>query len=181
MIDCNFIKKYHPLYDSIEKDEPEYKSLRKDIRKEVLKKNELYIKTFTRVLNWKSARAKGKVDWSNFNKYIKTFKKLKNSNNEERLKLLISLDGIGIPTASVFLNLIWPNKYPIIDIRTVGILKYFGYINWTNISEKHYWEFVEKIMGIKNKCPKYSLREIDRALFYYHKEILTKKCCGKRI
>lgn len=177
MIDYKFIKKYHPLYDSIERDELEYKDLVKTLRKEILSNNKIKKETFIRVLNWKSPRAKGKVDWDNFDRYIKAFEKLKKVNGKERLRILINLSGIGIPVASVFLNLIWPSKYPIIDRRTVEVLNNFGHINWSNISEKHYWEFRKIILDIKKKCVNYSLREIDRALFYYHKEVLNKKAC----
>ena len=172
MISCGFIKKYHPLYDCIENDESEYKNLVRIVQKEVLKKNKIREETFIRVIRWKSSRTIWRIDRNNFSKYIKNFKKLKDSNNSERLNLLIQLPGIRIPIASVFLNLIWPNKYPIIDVRTIGVLRHYGHIDWSNISEKHYWEFRNEILKIKKKCQKYCLRKIDRALFYFHKKIL---------
>ena len=43
-----------------------------------------------------------------------------------KLRLLMLLDGVGVPVASTILHFAFPNKYPIMDVRAVGTLRRFG-------------------------------------------------------
>ena len=58
---------------------------------------------------------------------------------------------------------------PIIDVRTVEVLFAAGYITTENRDLEHYEEFRRAIDGIRRRCPGWTLRQIDRALFAYHK------------
>jgi thermostable 8-oxoguanine DNA glycosylase len=164
-ISNEFINKWTRRYS--EHDEEECDALKKQLPKEI-KNGKLSENTFRRVIDWKSKRIKGIIDWDNFTKYQKVLSGLEKLDNKRRLEYLIGLRGIGIPTASVFLHFLWPNEYPIIDIRTVTILNHFDYINWKTINDKNYWIFKERINEIQ-KNTGLSLRDIDRALFAYHK------------
>ena len=44
------------------------------------------------------------------------------STERERMKALLSLDGVGWPTASVLLHLAYPERYPILDWRALHAL-----------------------------------------------------------
>jgi hypothetical protein len=46
--------------------------------------------------------------------------------DELKLRLLMLLDGVGVPVASTILHFAFPNKYPIMDVRAVGTLRRFG-------------------------------------------------------
>jgi hypothetical protein len=43
-------------------------------------------------------------------------------NDRERVKELQSLRGVGLPTASVLLHLVYPERYPILDVRALHAL-----------------------------------------------------------
>lgn len=84
------------------------------------------------------------------------------------------LDGVGTPVASTILHFIFPREYPIIDVRTVGVLHYGGYIKSKGTDAKHYDEFRKEMLEIARRCHTH-LREVDEALFAYHKLKLSKK------
>jgi hypothetical protein len=63
---------------------------------------------------------------------------------------------------------------PIIDVRTVEVLYTAGLISTDRRDLAHYEEFRKAIEGIRQRCPGWSLREIDRALFAYHKQVLER-------
>jgi len=179
MITKEFIQKYEKCYDYTEHDEEEYQHLLIIVPQEILNNN-LSKETFIRVIDWKSPRPKGYINWDAFNSYQETFQNLESFNDTTRIKSLLQLPGIGLPVASVFLNIIWPDKYPIIDFRTVTVLYNFRYITWKTVpsgkSKKDidyainkYINFMEAIYKIRRDTNIISLRTIDRALFAYHK------------
>jgi hypothetical protein len=86
----------------------------------------------------------------------------------ERMKLLVDLPGVGAPVASTFLQFLYPSVFPIIDRRTV--LRHFGYIQRKSTGIAQYPEFMAAVLAVRDCCPKWSLREIDRAVFAYHKQ-----------
>lgn len=169
-IDDQFIQTWHPRYDDTEDDEPEYKKLLNNVSVEISTDGSLEKQTFTEILNWKSARVKGRIDWSNFEKYTNAIRKCHAASGMERMELLVDLPGIGAPVASTFLQFLYPSTFPIIDRRTVGVLRHFGYIQHKSTGIAQYPAFMAAILAIRNSCPTWSLREIDRAVFAYHKQ-----------
>jgi hypothetical protein len=89
------------------------------------------------------------------------------------------LPGVEAATASTLLHFVHPEEMPIIDVRTIGVLFAAGLISTSHKDLEHYDEFRQAILRIQSSCPGRSLREIDRALFAYHKEILGKP--GQRL
>jgi hypothetical protein len=81
-------------------------------------------------------------------------------------------------TASTLLHFMRPEEMPIIDVRTVGVLFAAGLISSPQKDLEHYKEFRQAILRIQSSCPDRSLREIDRGLFAYHKEVLDKSVKG---
>ena len=70
--------------------------------------------------------------------------------------------------------LIQPDRLPIIDVRTVGVLFAAKLISASHVDLEHYEEFRRAIHGISSRWPSWTLREIDRALFSYHMDVLDK-------
>jgi hypothetical protein len=71
-----------------------------------------------------------------------------------------------------------PRSMPIIDVRTVEALFKAGLISTKRATLRHYEEFRKTIEGIKHRCHSWNLREIDRALFAYHKQVLGAPVAG---
>lgn len=169
-IDDHFIQAWHPRYDETEDDEPEYKRLLNKVSAEMRADSSLTRQTFTEILNWKSARVKGRVDWSNFEAYTNAIRKCHAASGMERMNLLVELPGIGAPVASTILQFLYPSSFPIIDRRTVTVLRHFGYITRKSTGIAQYPAFMVAVLAVRDSCPKWSLREIDRAIFAYHKQ-----------
>lgn len=169
-IDDQFIQAWHPQYDKTEDDEPEYRRLLNKVSAEMEADRSLTRQTFTEILNWKSARVKGRIDWIAFETYTNAIAKCQEASGMERMKLLVDLPGIGAPVASTFLQFLYPSSFPIIDRRTVDVLRHFGYIRYKSTDISQYPAFMTAVLAIRDHYPKWSLREIDRAIFSFHKQ-----------
>jgi hypothetical protein len=86
----------------------------------------------------------------------------------------MELRGIGAPVGSTILHFIYPDRFPVIDVRTCEALYHHGYIASTTRDVKRYPDFRKAILGIQKQYGQYSLRQIDKALFAYHKLELSK-------
>lgn len=174
-IDDNFIRKWHPKYDKVENDEKEYREIIEQIRKEDFDRGIISEAITRRILRWKKARRATKFIVNNFVAFSEVVKKCIKLSEEEKLKILDDFPGIGVPVGSTILHLIYPDRFPIMDIRTAEVLYCFGYIKTKTRSLKRYIPFRSTILDIHKQYPQWSLREIDRALFAYHK-IVGKSC-----
>lgn len=178
-IDSAFISTWHPKYDESESDKPEYKTLLAQIRDELNQKGTLSKETFIGVLDWKSPRVKGIVRLNEFAIYEKGIADAVRAGKNQKLGVLCELHGIGGPVGSTLLHLIYPNEFPIIDIRTVETLHRAGLLQSLSTDLARYPAFAREILKIASENPAFSLREIDRALFAYHKMFLSPKLKGK--
>jgi len=131
--------------------------------------------TFERILIWKSPRLKGIAKLNEFHIYAEGLKRCLEAPEDKKLRILDDLYGIGVPTASTILHFIYPNEFPIMDVRTAEVLFYSGYIESKKRDQKRYVPFLSAIMDIAHDYPKWSLRQIDKALFAYHKIALKRK------
>jgi thermostable 8-oxoguanine DNA glycosylase len=179
-IDDAFIEKWHPKYDEFGDDvEEDYKTIIAKISNELSRKGTMLKDTFIDILNWKAPRLKGIVRLNEFDTYEKAFLKCFKAPNDEKLAILDELYGIGVPVASTILHFMYPQSFPIMDIRTAETLYYAGYIRSKARDQKCYIFFQSTILTIAKDHPKWSLRQIDRALFAYHKN--HKKYLGLKI
>ncbi len=169
-IDNDFIELWHPKYDKTETDEPEYNRLLDRVSVDIKANHTLSESTFTEILNWKSARVKGRIKWGEFEKYQDVITECLSAPDTEKMKLLVGLYGFGAPVASTFLQFIYPSTFPIIDRRTVDVLRHFGCIQYKSTGIAQYPAFKTSILKTHENYPKWSLREIDRALFSFHKQ-----------
>lgn len=172
-IDDQFIQAWHPRYDETENDESEYKRLLEIASDEMRDDGLLTEKTFTDILNWKSRRIKGFIDWHNIESYINAIRECDATSDMERMHLLVNLPGIGAPTASTILQFLYPSHFPIIDRRTVAVLRHFGYIKCKSTTIAQYPAFMAAVLAIHVTYSQWSLRKIDRAVFAFHKQNIS--------
>lgn len=175
VIDDSFIKKWDPRYDETEDDEEDYKRILLSVAKDIKKLDTLSKDVFVNLLIWKTPRLKGIVKLNGFNSYAEAIKRCLGVPEDQRLKVLDDLYGIGVPFASTILHFIYPDEFPIMDIRTVEVLYAGGYIKSKVRDAQRYPNFKTTIFSIQKKYPVWTLRQIDRALFAFHKIALSRK------
>ena len=132
-----------------------------------------YIKfdEFYRICMWKSSRQK-----PNYIKNKKVVEKITKKaflekDEKEKINILCSMKGVGIPTASAILTIVFPNKYAIIDIRCMEILLKLKLLKSKNISINTWIDYlsVTRFLAKENNT---TPRNIDKALFAMHRELL---------
>jgi hypothetical protein len=168
-IDSVFIDKWEPKYDEIASDQREYLNLIDIVGNETRNIQTITPETFERIINWKSPRPKGYINWSNYKTYQNTFQLILNPEYTTKMNSLVALPGIGALVASVILHFIFPSAYPIYDFRIVEVLNYSGYLYSKTVSLVRYAEFYEAVHRLQTENVHYDLRQIDRALFAFHK------------
>ena len=129
---------------------------------------------FLRMCSWKSPRPR-RLYLSNSSAMIRriSFKVFAAESEKEKIELLTSLKGVGIPTASAILTLTDPQAYGVIDIRVWQLLYQFGAVTTkplgAGFSFDNWLEFLERLRYLAQKFNR-SVRDVERALFDYHKE-----------
>lgn len=185
-IDNGFVETWEHKYDETENDECEYQKLLIQVRQEISSFNTLSQETFRRIIDWKSPRVKGKINWANLEEYFEIIHQCLQFPEDHKITLLTSLYGIGAPVASTILHFIYPFTFPIFDRRTVDVLLHYELIQHKSTGVNQYPAFREAILRIQRNCPDWNLRQIDRALFAFHKNNPSifgtlsqpkKKCC----
>jgi hypothetical protein len=93
---------------------------------------------------------------------------------DERMALLDTLRGVGVPVASAILTLTDPARYGVIDIRVWQVLYTYGEVAHTaeglSLGPAHWREFLLILrryaadLGV-------TVRGVERALFAHHREI----------
>ena len=182
VIDDAFFREWEPQYDRIESDEPEYQRLLSVVSREIASTGTISKETFLDIWRWKGAiRAIRHVLLEQYDDlYAEAFRKAYSEEPERKLDVLFGLPGILAPSASTLIHLMCPQTMPIIDVRTVEVLFEAGLIKSRSCGLKQYGDFCRAINGIKGKFPGWSLRQIDRALFAYHKIVMDQaagNCC----
>jgi hypothetical protein len=109
-------------------------------------------------------------------RYAPAFRRAASAPPERKLAELLAdgmkLPGVGAPTGSTLLHFIHSETMPIVDVRTVETLFAAGLISTELRELETYEEFRRAIDEIRRRCPGWTLRQIDRALFAYHKQVL---------
>lgn len=184
VIDDSFIEKLCPEYDcsNVGGDEVKYKKIIKNVEKEKVSQiGTLSEILFREIYNWKAARAIHHVNFSKFDDYNKVFKQAKVALKfpETTIEEFDNLPGIGIPVASTILHFIYPKDFPIVDFRTIEVLKEANNLvrsmDYYRGTSKGYCEFREEILNIAKKYTKRDIRKVDKALFAYHKLCFNSK------
>ena len=167
-MDEEFIDKWA----NIDVDEYEYDNIIKLVKNDIETENTITESTFERIMNWKSARSKGNIYKQKPEEISKTI--TESLSVENKLEELKKLYGIGVSIASCILHFIYPDDYPIVDFRTIEALQLLGYIDkdvkMLDIRDtiEGYYSYRSIILEISKKV-KRKVREIDKALFKFHK------------
>jgi len=179
IIDSDFIAEWHPKYECTETDEGEYQTILKIVRRELMSSGTIGKKTFLRIINWKSQRVKGLIEWDDWPRYRRVLAHVYRTDDGKKLPTITKLLGIGVPVGSTILHFMFPKRFPIIDIRTISVLRHADLISFKSASYlNNYRIFVSAIEHISKIAPGWTLREIDRALFAFDKNVLGKKSQG---
>jgi len=182
MINRRFIKNWIPD-DRNNSEENDYKVILKKIQEKDLRIDK---KTFQKLYDWKATRSKKYLEVEkNYKLYESAFKEILDLKDEEKIKFYLKtkerkkLPGILEPIASTILHFMYPDKFPIRDVRTVETLRDKGLLT----GKVNYNEYRKVIFEIHKNCGgEFSLRQIDRALFTYNekKELLISVLEGKK-
>jgi hypothetical protein len=184
LINGTFIEKRDREYS--ENDEGEYGRLVAAIGLETLQGLTLSEETFKGLYKWKTRnRTKRFLRLTEYQAmYAPAFKKSQAAPPEHKLAELVGgrnkLPGIDTATGTTIIHFMHPQEMPIMDVRTVEVLHKFGYISHRKVSVHGYEEFRQAIGLIAKELAGRTYRQIDRALFAYHKKELSpgKSSCG---
>jgi hypothetical protein len=175
VIDDGFIREWEPKYDLIENDEAEYQRLVPAVARDMASMGTISEKLFLAISKWKGAmRVIGHVALAAYDTlYAPAFRRAASETPERKLAALIApgvkLPGVEAATGSTVIHFMHPQLMPIIDVRTIGVLFVARLISTESKDLAHYEQFRRAVDGIRRRCPSWTLRQIDRALFAYHK------------
>jgi hypothetical protein len=122
---------------------------------------------FLELCRWKTPRSQPRCE-ANSEEFVRevTRAAFGTRNAEFKVRVLLLLDGVGWPTASVILHLCDDDRYPILDVRalwSVGVRRPPPY------TFPLWWEYTYFVRGVSDRTG-LSMRAIDRALWQYSKE-----------
>jgi hypothetical protein len=88
-----------------------------------------------------------------------------------RLHTLMALHGVGVPVASTILHFVFPDRYPIMDVRVVAALRKAEL--WQRDDARSFttagWlEYIQLMRGLAKKLA-VELRDLDKALWAFDK------------
>lgn len=168
-IDRGFVSEWHPRYDEIEQDEAEYQTMLLLTKRDLTDKKTLTKQTFVRMIDWKSPRVKGIIRLNEFQKYEEGVRVAYFAEEDQKMDFLLPLYGVGAPVASTILHFMYPNSFPIIDFRTAEILNRAGLVRSKSTAASRYTSFRSAMLTILKEVSPFTLRQMDRAIFSYHK------------
>lgn len=155
------IKNYIDLYDT-------ENYLFKVIGPRVKKRGHFLFSEFYKICMWKSSRPKQRYI-NNKNKIERISKSAFGEGDEKRkMEILCHLNGVSVPTASALLTIVYPEKYAVIDIRCLEMMRKTEKIS-KYPSIKTWLKYLD-IMRAWSKENSVTPREMDMALFAMHKE-----------
>lgn len=186
-IDDAFISQWEPRFDekSIGAEYVgEYPTLINDVAAEVALRGTISEPIFRRIWAWKGAtRVIRHVRFDRYETlYAAAFARAILAPPERKIYELLNrgnkLPGVGAPTGSTVLHFIHPQNMPIIDVRTVETLYAARRIRTKTRDLQHYEEFRKAMDLLRSELPKFTLRQIDKALFAFHKIVLDGRATG---
>ena len=125
---------------------------------------------FIRVCRWKTPRSAPKVA-ANSARAVRraTGSALTTEDEQARMQALLGLQGVGVPTASTLLYCVWPERYPILDVRALESLG----AKPRSVYPVGFW--LEYLAACRALSARYDvdLRTLDKALWQHSKERST--------
>jgi hypothetical protein len=122
---------------------------------------------FLELCRWKTPRSQPRCK-ANGEDFVRDVTRiaLGTSNEELKIRVLLLLEGVSWPTASVILHFCDERPYPILDFRALWSV---GFRRAPTYSFSLWWQYTRFIRGIRERT-RQSMRTIDRALWQYSKE-----------
>jgi hypothetical protein len=122
---------------------------------------------FVRVCAWKTVRSTPRVALNTEARVRSaTRRALADPDEAARMEALLSLDGVGVPTASTLLYFAFPALYPILDVRALESL---GVKPRSTYPVAFWLGYLGACRELAQRC-RVSLRTLDKALWQYSKE-----------
>jgi hypothetical protein len=120
-----------------------------------------------KICHWKAARSAGNAHVNDpaFVEHI-TRLSFSTSNERARIELLILLDGVGWPTASVILHFFHKGRYPILDYRALWSVGAKSPVKYTF---DFWWRYTLYCRRMAKKAG-VRMRTLDKALWQYSNE-----------
>jgi len=162
------ILKYSEKYDRKYLNTEDH-TIEENLKRKLESSNYITRNQFNEIGLWKSKRPKREYcSPENTEDFVKEVTGIAFDSKNERLKIEILqlLQGCSYPLASVILHFKYPDLYPILDFRALWSL---GIERPKNYDFKFWWDYTSKIRQIA-KENNVSVRELDKALWYYSKE-----------
>ena len=125
---------------------------------------------------WKSPRPVKKYSSGKNKKDVEkiTRKAFAETDERKKISMLCELDGVGIPTASAILTVVYPERYATIDYRSLDELCHRGYSISKHASLKSWIDYLKIVRELSEKHNT-TPRKVDMALFAMQKERELKK------
>jgi hypothetical protein len=122
---------------------------------------------FIAVCGWKTRRSASKVAGNSAAAVGRATRSALAAGDEaSRMEALLELDGVGVPTASTLLYFVFPDDYPILDVRALESLGVKGRSTYTVGFWLHY------LAACRDLAARHAvdLRTLDKALWQFSKE-----------
>jgi hypothetical protein len=122
---------------------------------------------FIEVCGWKTARSRPKVAANPEAAVVDaTSRALSAVGEETRISALLELAGVGVPTASTLLYFVFPDDYPILDVRALESLG----VKPRSVYPVAFWlAYLSACRALARRAG-VSLRTLDKALWQHSKE-----------
>jgi hypothetical protein len=122
---------------------------------------------FVEVCGWKTVRSRPKVAANSEAAVVDaTGRALSAVDEAPRISALLELAGVGMPTASTLLYFVFPDDYPILDVRALESLG----VNPRSVYPIGFWlEYLSVCRTLARRAG-VSIRTLDKALWQHSKE-----------
>jgi len=119
------------------------------------------------VCGWKTARSRSRVAANSERTIVEATGRALSANGEAaRIERLLELEGVGVPTASTLLYFVFPDDYPILDVRALESLG----VKPRSAYPVGFWLEYLNVCRTLARCTGVSLRTLDKALWQHSKE-----------
>jgi hypothetical protein len=122
---------------------------------------------FIEVCAWKTPRSRPKVTANSAHAVMATTgRALAAADEDGRMRALLELDGVGVPTASTLLHFAFPDEYPILDARALESL---GVRSRSTYPVGFWLGYLAACRELARRAG-VTLRTLDKALWQHSKE-----------
>ena len=122
---------------------------------------------FIEVCGWKTVRSRPRVAANSARAVVAaTRRALRTDEEAARISALLELEGVGVPTASTLLYFVFPDDYPILDVRALESLG----VKSRSVYPVSFWlAYLSACRGLAARAG-VGIRTLDKALWQHSKE-----------